>query len=444
MAEINVHGFSGSNNVKTEEKFFSKKGVCEPRVILNADIDLTGRVVKRQGKDLAITLSGAHSLWAGNTCMLCAANGVLYRISQGKAVNLGTISGVKYPLSYVEAEDKVYISNPYWQGVLDPSSNTVSSWGVAVPPGPMLLSSAGNLPAGTYYVCMTNVVNGELSGNSPITQFQLSAEGGIQVLNRPTGALVWITDTNEGIFYLVGAQNQIVTLPTVEPLPSFMCSPPPFLTNLCYAFGRIWGSSGCDVYYSQPFKLGWFKLSSNVYHFEDEVTMIAKVPTGLFIGMKNRTRFLLGTIPEQMVQQDAGAGSIQGTLAYCNNLPELGWTLGTPEKDFTDVPVWMTSEGIVVGSPSGKFFNVTKNKLKMGIPEQGASLYRNLEGVIQFLTSFKMGTTGSGAGFSDPDTINAFINGRIDIHNKNLEGMGSGACFSEEVTCTVTRNGQLI
>ena len=444
MGDINITAFTGANNVKTDERFYVKPGVVEPRVILNADVDVTGKLVQRDGRALYISLPGAHSLWAGNTCQLCDANGVLYRIYQGTAVNIGSITGPKYPLSYVDAEDKVYISSPYWQGIFDPTTNTLSSWGVPLPPGPTLLSGAGNLPTGTYHVCMTNVSGDEISGNGPIASIELTADGGIQILNRPTGALAWVTDANEGVFYLVGATSKIVDLPVVEPLPSFLCSPPPYLENLCYAFGRIWGSSGNTVYYSQPFRVGWFRIDSNRYDFEDTVTMIAKVPTGLFIGMKNRTRFLAGTIPEQMVQSDAGAGSVKGTLVYCNNMPELGWTLGTPEKDFVDVPVWLTTEGFVVGNSSGKFFNITKNKIKMAIPSEGASLYRNLEGIIQILTSFKAGTTGSGAGFDDTDTYNAFRNGQIDLHNARDEEMGSRAGFSDKVTCTLTRGGVVI
>lgn len=440
MGEINTSGFSGANNVN--EQFLSGKGILSPRVILNADVNLDGSLSIRKGKTLFITKANSHSLSNGiKSCMLWAADGVLYRNVQGVAVNVGTITGPKYPLSYAEAEDKVYISNPYWQGVFNPSDNSISSWGVAVPPGPMLLSGSGNLPAGTYHVCQTNVTGNELSGNSPISSITLASEGGIQVLNRQSGALVWITDTNEGIFYLVGATDMIVDLPTVEPLPSFLCSPPPYMENLCYAFGRMWGSVGSDVYYSEPFHLGWFKLTSNKFPFEDTVTLIAKVSTGLFIGMKNRTIFLAGTVPTQMTRQDAGGGSIKGTLAYCDNLPELGWTLGTAEKDFNEVPVWLTSEGFVVGSPSGKFFNVTKNKLKMGIPDQGASLFRNLEGVIQFLTSFRTGTTGTGKGFRDTDTYNAFKNGRIDVHNQTLEHEATRVGFSDVASCKLYRGG---
>jgi len=280
-----------------------------------------------------------------------------------------------------------------------------------------------------------------LSGNGPISSITLATTGGIQILNRPSGAQVWVTDSNEHLFYLVGALNVIVDLPTVEPLPSFMCSPPPYLENLCYAFGRIWGSVGPDVYYSLPYHFGQFRLLSNKFPFDSEVTIIAKVPTGLFIGLEEHTVFLAGTEPTEMQQMDAGEGSIKGTLAYCNNLPDLSSVLGTAEKGFTDVPMWLTTDGVVAGNQSGRLFNLTKNKLKTGIPVRGASLYRNLQGMFQFLTSFKQGATASGKGFSDADTIKAFIDGRIDPSNKNLQGMSNRIGFSDTATCQVYRGG---
>ncbi len=441
MGEININGFSGANNVR---RIYYKGGIVEPRVILNADVDQTGHLIARKGKTSFVNLPGAHSLWAGASCMLCADATAMYRIHQGQAIIVGAVSGPSYPFAYVEAEDKVYISNPYWQGVFDISTNSISSWGIPQPPGPMLLSGDGNLPAGTYHVCMTNIAGTEISGNGPTTSIELTAEGGIQILNRPASALVWITDTDEGIFYLAGATGKVVDLPTAEPLPSFSCNPPPNLENLCYAFGRIWGSSGNVVYYSEPFKFALFNQTSNKFSFEGKVTLIAKVSTGLFIGMNEKTRFLAGTEPEQMAQSEAGSGSIKGTLAYCNNLPDLGSTSGSAEQGFVDVPVWLTAEGIVAGNSSGKLFNLTKNKIKMSLPSRGASLYRNLEGVFQFLTSFRAGNIGSGVGFRDDETYDVFKNGRIDLYNKSANLMGSSAGFADSATCTVTRGGMVV
>jgi len=329
-------------------------------------------------------------------------------------LSVGVIGDRGEPISYIEIEDKVYFSNRYCKGVFTPSSNTISEWGITPPPGPMVITGAGSLALGVYNVTMTNVVGDEISGTGPITSIEVTAEGcGIQVLNRPAGAIVWCTDANEYIFYRIGAVNKVSEIPTVEPCPSLLCSPPPMLENLCYAFGRLWGSSGKTIYYSQPFKYSWFRMSSNRFEFESEVTLLAKVSTGLFIGMKDKTRFLEGTEPEKMQQIDAGAGSVHGTLAYCNNVPYLADIMGTQEKGYVDVPIWVTAEGIVVGNGNGRLFNLTKNRLRFGTPERGASLYRNQDGVFQYLSSFKQGASGSGAGFSDEATCEVFRNGTL-------------------------------
>ena len=156
-SEIDISGFSGANNV--DERFVSQKGVVSPHIILNADADQTGKLSIRKGKTLYINKSGAHSLWSGS-CMLFAAAGKLYRVSSGQAAEITSIDGPQYPLSYAEADGSVYISNPYWQGIFDPIANSVATWGVSLPPGPMLLAGSGNLPAGTYFLTMTNVVSG--------------------------------------------------------------------------------------------------------------------------------------------------------------------------------------------------------------------------------------------------------------------------------------------
>lgn len=438
MADININGFTGMNNLVPS--FWGGKGVVSPRVLLNADADESGQLVKRTGVTAYLALAGAHSLWACETAMLCSANKKLYSIGTGTAVEVATITGTaNEPLSYALAEDKIYISNTYWRGVFDASTNTVSDWGITLPPGPMLLTSSGSLPAGTYHITFTAVSNGALSGNGPISSITLSTTGGIQILNRPAGALVWATDQNGTVFQLVGAVDTVADIPTVEPLPSFMCAPPPNMSVVMYAFGRIWGAAGNVLYYSEPYQFGWFKVTSNFFKFNSDITIIAAVSTGLFVGTEDSTVFLQGAEPDQMVQSSAGAGSIKGTLAYCNNLPELGDVLGTPEKGYSSVPVWRTAEGIVAGNVSGRLFNLTKTKLKMGIPEKGASLYRNKNGVFQFLTSAILSS-----GATDAKALTAFLSGALPSNNIVNKNPSSFIGLSENVSAEQWRNGVLI
>jgi len=443
MSEIKLQQFSGMNNITPG--FLAKKGVVSPRIVLNADVDASGKITKRAGQTLFFELANSHSLWACETCMLCAANNKLYSGGTGVAVEVGDIDGpANEPLDYCLCEDKVYISNKYWRGVFDPLTNTVSDWGIVLPPGPMLISSDGNLPVGIYYVIFTAVSDGQISGNGPMTKIELTSEGGIQILNRPSGALVWMTDQNDYVFSLVGAVDTVTGFSGVEPLPSFMCGPPPNMTCLTYAFGRMWGAVGPEVYYSEPHQTAWFKLTSNRFKFNSDVTVIAMVPTGLFIGMEDRTIFLMGTEPDQMIQQNAGSGSIAGSLAYCNNVPYLADVLGIPEKVFVDVPIWRTVDGFVAGNVNGRLFNLTKDKLKLGSPSRGASMYRQVDGMFQFLSSAYQGKIGSGSGASDQELIDAIAAGRLAINNKSNQIPQSTAACADDATIEVRRGGVLI
>jgi hypothetical protein len=440
---IDINAFSGMNDVQ-DDTFFIRRGVAQPKVILNADVDASGVIKKRSGKTLRVTLSGSHSLWAGLSCMLCAAGGRLYRLNGTTKTDLGAITGTEYPLSYEEVDDIVYISNPYWNTKFDPSTNALSSWGVVQPLAPILLSSTGNLPIGVYYVCMTNVVNGVLSGNGPISTISLTSVGGIQVLNRSSGAIVWCTDQNEGVFYRVGEVGTIVDIPTVEPLPSFLCTPPPLMSNLCYAFGLMWGSVGKDVYYSQPFQPTWFRTNLNKFSFDSDVTLIAKVPTGLFIGMTDKTVFLNGTEPDKMVQTSVGAGAVRGSLAYCNNVPALGDVLQTVEKGHNNVPLWRSLDGIVIGNSAGKLYNLTKDKVTMDAVNVGASLYRNVGGSFNFITSSQTGVSGSAQMPLNEETLTLFEDGEVSQHEFTHRGMGTTASISDVATCEVRRGGVII
>ncbi len=443
MGEIDINSFIGMNNINSS--FSAKRGVAMPRVVFNADVDASGKVNKRDGITAYIELIGAHSLWACEYCMLCAANGVLYDISTGEVESITTIDGLgSEPLDYVLVENKVYISNRYWSGIYDYNTKSISQWGLTLPNQPILISTDGGLLSGTYHVVLTNLdtAAGAISGNSQISSITLNSDNsGIQILNRPANSLVWATDNDGYTFTLVGDVSTIVEIPTVEPLPSFMCSPPPFLTCLTFAFGRVWGADGKTLYYSEPYQYGWFKLASNYFEFDSDITLIAVVSTGLFIGMANRTVFLGGSEPTQMSQVNAGAGSIKGTLAYCNNLPELGDILGTAEKGFVDVPVWRTVEGIVAGNVSGRLFNLTKHKIKMGSPKRGASLYRQKGGEFQFLTSADTGVSGSAFGSYDAMLRNALATGKIPTNNLAKQSDSSVLGMQEEVTCEVWRNG---
>jgi hypothetical protein len=409
--EIKIQRFTGMQNIKDSGSLFVKEGVAEPRIILNSDVTNRGRLKKRDGYTKMVSLTEPHSMWAGDTCHLCVSGGTLYQIENDSATSRGTVTGDT--LYYAEVGDKVYLSSKSYNGIFDPDTGSISSWGIDLPDGPMLTSTTGSLEAGTYHVCLTTENDDEISGNGPISQITLSAEGGISISNRGSNDIVWCTDSNGDIFYRVGSVDTIVTIPSVEPLPSLFCYPPPYLQYLTHAFGRMWGSINNKVYYSEPFKWAWWKKGTSFFEFATNVTMIAKTKTGLFIGCEDRTHCLLGTKPEEMQNLDVGSGAIPGTLAYCNNIIELGDTISPPEKKHESVPVWVSEEGIVAGNPVGRLFSLSQGKVKFSPGKEGASLYRQKNGDFQFLTSFYNGPDESSIGINDDATVTVIRNGTV-------------------------------
>ena len=427
------------NNIKDSEGLaVGKEGKAQPRIILNSDITSQGRLIKRDGLTKIINLTNPHSLWSATLAVLCVSENKLYRISQGQAVEICSITGPNTELNYTEVNEKIYISNPYWNVIFDPSDNSTSEWGLTLPEQPVVSSTVGSLPAGTYQLCFTKFNNCEISGNGTIASIELTSEGGISISNRSANSLVWITDPNGSKFYLAGQLDTIATtVSSSEPLPSFLCSPPPFMEYITYAFGRVWGSVEKVLYYSEPFHPEWFRTSLNKFEFDQNITMIVQVPTGLFIGCKDVTYFLAGNEPSQMKQTLAGKGAIPGTLVYCDNVPELGDILSPAERIYVSVPIWLSQEGIVIGNASGRLFNLTQQKVKFSPGVKGASMHRMKNGEFQYLTSFKQGSPGSGFGMADSVTAEVIRNGRVltgDWADRTSDGIGMTDSVIAEVT----------
>lgn len=436
---IDIKNFVGMDNIKKKERLFvGKAGNCQPRIILNADVTEGGRLIKRGGSTKIISLTRPHSLWSGTTAMMCVASGYLYRIVYGVATQICAVSGPDTYMSYAEANDKIYISNKYWNTIFDPATDTNADWGITLPEQPVISSTSGNLPVGVYQVCFTKYSGREISGNGVIAEIELTSVGGISIANRSASSLVWITDPDGSKFYPAGELDTIVNKSTsAEPLPSFLCSPAPYTEHLDYAFSRIWGSVGKVLYYSEPLHPEWFRLQFNKIEFDQNITLIAHAPTGIFVGCEDITYFYKGTEPHLMEESKVGAGAIPGTLKYCNNVPELGDILSPSEKIHVSVPIWLSQEGIVIGNASGRLFNLTQQKVKFVPGHRGASVYRMKDGQFQFLTSFKQGSPGSGIGMADDATIEVIRNGRVligDWDDTNRDGANLGDSIEATIT----------
>jgi hypothetical protein len=412
MKPLTIRGFKGMNNVLEEGGFSGHEDgtmTAIPKVILNADVTAEERLKKRGGFRLLASLPNAHSAWGARHVLLAAAEGRLYRFyPDGSKVNLCALSGpFEEKLFYAAVDDKIYISSRHWMGIFDPVQNTVSSWGIPIPEQPVLLqySGTGALTAGRYQVCYTNVVNGQVGGNGMIAEIDVLADNSmISILNKPSDAIAWATDPNGSTFYRAAYEKaEITDIDTMEPLPTFLCSPPNPMRFIRRAFGRLWGAVDSTLRYSEPYRYDLYK-STNIFSFSNDILLVAFVDGGIFVGFDDRTIFLPGTEPSGMREAHVGAGVARDILAYCNNVPDLG----------NNVPVWVSKDGLVAGSHSGALVNITAGRVQFPAGREGAAVSRIVNGQDQFLTSFKQERPrGSGVGFGDSATCEVVRNGKV-------------------------------
>src|SRR5208337_3110136 len=358
---ISIWGSKGMNNLPmSAANLLDQNHQMTPQVLLNADVSDGGVLRQRGGYQLLRTLVNCHSLAGqekGLSVMLCVAQGVaypqsLFQIEEDGAQELAPVPGPPALVSYAEINNRVYMANPYWTGVLNLKTGEMESWGVPLPPAPQISLVEGDLPPGEYKLAYTNSDDHRQSGNGPLVAIRW--EGGTFgiLLNLPPGARAWMTQPDGKDLFLSPVASGVISAvaPDFQPLDSFMVQPPPGFSHLVYAHGRIWGIRGKRLYYSDPARFDWFR-PKNYLPFTEELTLIGPAMEGLFVSSWLSTWYLEGTDPSKMKKTLVGQGAIPGTLSMTEQ--DSGhYTISRPDS-FPPTPTWMDPSGFSVGSHSG-------------------------------------------------------------------------------------------
>lgn len=171
----------------------------------NVNITSTGSMKRREG----YTLSTAGAFTGGYSTLDYER---AYVIDGGalKAVNSPTSfvtlrTGLSSRLMYwAEINDQVFFNNGIDSGIINPD-NTLLDWAWPIPPTPVVAAIAGNLPAGTYQVRITQTLaDGRVTGASDAAEITLAANQALQITGIPAGAAVYIAPADSTVFQLAG------------------------------------------------------------------------------------------------------------------------------------------------------------------------------------------------------------------------------------------------
>lgn len=316
--QLTINGFQGMDNVSGGGM---AEGAVIPGLVINATQDATGKLLKRQGCELAMSLADCHSMFTGRNGTFCVGGSSLYKLNMvafTKGSSLATIPGGKVPLYYVEIGDLVFMSNINWIGVYE--RGTVRTWG--------------------------------------------------QIIDD-LDAMNWVREENGSMYFLANSDG---TPSAVLKPHDFVHKPSP-MKYITFGHGRIWGARGNRVFYSDELSPEWWQDDVNFFEFQKDVVLIAAARDGMYVGTEDQTVFLAGTDPRQMAFMPHDIGAIENTMQYCSAFNELG----------NNTALWATPRnGIVAGLPGGNLAEITAGRIRYDAEAGISSFFRRLNGQPQY------------------------------------------------------------
>jgi hypothetical protein len=168
--------------------------------------------------------------------------------------------------------------------------------------------------------------------------------------------------------------------------------------------GRLYVVNDKIIYFSEPLNYDLTREAQNWLQYEDNVTCLAKVESGIFVSTKYRTYFLEGTDFTNFKQSIVGEGAHNGEPIYVH-----ANDLGIDDYDYK-LPVWVSVNGFVVGLPNGTIQQVTKDRISFNTEESFVIGYREKDGIKQIVASVS-GGTDTQYGASDRATMSIQRNG---------------------------------
>lgn len=422
-----INALTGINNVQ-------KEGATTPatlREAINVDLDADGKLSRRAGTTPVAAGAAVHSLWSDpHLDFGLFADGeqfkALFSDERVESLGAGLVPGL--PLSYERVNDQVFWSNGAQSGMVTIELDVVP-WAAPEPAGQPTVGSAiatGGLSAGDYQVAISyRDERGRESGSTLAVEVAVPEGGGIALTNIPQpvnpdgiptirvyataaggSTLNHVVDLSAGTTsYTIGTGKRGKQLDT-----QFMVKMPP--GHIVRAWnGRLLVARGRNLLWSGALRYGLYNPARNRTGFRDRLSVVAPVGegdemgAGVFVAAGHRTYWLGGGAPEAFRQKIAYPyGAVPGTeLKVPANVFGLEST--------TEVSVWLASNGLfVAGLPGGIIVPFNTDQAVTDVGEAGASLFREMGGIRQFLTSIQAPTT-PGLAVRDTATVKEYRHG---------------------------------
>jgi len=309
----------------------------------------------------------------------CAA-----RLTLVEGTTLATLSS-SATVQWAEINDQVYFSNGVDCGIIQPD-NSVTDWRWPVPTAPTVSLATGSLASGIYSVCCTYVLaDGRETGPSDPVTITLVEGQAITISDVPqfpgTSTRIYIAPANSSVFQLAAkttgsavtwnfsndALGIDLTTDGLDPLPTGVSCIQMFRGRV-YTAQYIPTIGQTVVWYSQPLGFHLFRLDTDFFMVQGEVTMLAPTDAALIVGTGDKVLAYDG----EKITELADYGVIRGKA----------W-----DVDGKRILIW-TARGVCSALP---FENLTEQQVSVPPGVRAASCVIHSSGQKRFVSVLQQG-----------------------------------------------------
>lgn len=207
--------------------------------------------------------------------------------------------------------------------------------------------------------------------------------------------------------------------PTLGPIRGKSLGKVPMASCLDHWNGRIYMASGRLLWATELYLYNYVDKTRTFFQFEDEITMVAAVTDGLYVGT-TAALFFLGyerQIAASIKELRRTPILSYGVLPRSNVRvpaelikPQLSQD---PQSPIKNAVIFMTHTGIVAGFDGGSTYNLTQADVLFPDANRAAAMFRRQDGINQFVA-----VTNSGG---DP-TDGARIGEYVDVEIRRFKG----------------------
>jgi len=351
----------------------------------NTDIDNAGKLRRRRGMT-QVSAGGFHSLFAvSDTEGYVVKDGDLCRFSASMALETIAYDVGDDPLSCVRVADRIYAKSRT-QALTFTSQGVAQQWGVP------LVAGFAAYPIGTTIgdarlvaVAYRRDSDGLEGGvvDTRIVYGDAVAVSSIPTIPGHTASVYATTPGGEELLLaaegVIGSVNVYPDAITGVPLRTLNKTPPAGSGPLAYLLGRILIADGSILWATDPYQYELVDMVGGYKMLESEITFLASVSNGVFIGTQTGVFFMSGPFDEAQLTRVS-------THRAPKQAPQPIDMAEVLKGDEPGVGVlFITDGGVCVGMPGGQVINLTNKIFEFPKAESISVMVRAQDGVNQFV-----------------------------------------------------------